>query len=192
MDELTIIVAPIILGGGKRLFEGFEQDVELEHIGVRQSPLATFIDYRVAKQARADLPRRPPPVPADWNPSKPLEEQSGRAEHAELMDALVEDGFIVLGGPLADEHRVVLVCEAGSRKSSTRRSPATRGRGRTSRPRPSSRGRSGSTTPRQWVLGDRRAAYGFDVAAHVGHRLRVRVAKRLLHTAHVLLGPGRT
>jgi dihydrofolate reductase len=49
VDELTIIVAPIILGGGKRLFEGFEQDVELEHIGVRQSPLATFIDYRVAK-----------------------------------------------------------------------------------------------------------------------------------------------
>ena len=49
VDELTIIVAPVILGGGKRLFEGFEQDVELEHIGVRQSPLATFIDYRVAK-----------------------------------------------------------------------------------------------------------------------------------------------
>lgn len=47
VDELTTIVAPVILGGGKRLFEGFEQDVELEHLGVRQSPLATFIDYRV-------------------------------------------------------------------------------------------------------------------------------------------------
>jgi dihydrofolate reductase len=47
VDELTIIVAPVILGGGKRLFEGFTKDVELEHLGVRQSPFATLIDYRV-------------------------------------------------------------------------------------------------------------------------------------------------
>ena len=47
VDELTIIVAPVILGGGKRLFDGFAQSLELEHIGVRQSPFATFIDYRV-------------------------------------------------------------------------------------------------------------------------------------------------
>jgi dihydrofolate reductase len=47
VDELTIIVAPVILGGGKRLFDGFDRDVELEHLGVRQSPFATFIDYRV-------------------------------------------------------------------------------------------------------------------------------------------------
>ena len=47
VDELTIIIAPVILGGGKRLFEGFTKDVELEHLGVRQSPFATFIDYRV-------------------------------------------------------------------------------------------------------------------------------------------------
>lgn len=48
VDELTIIVAPVILGGGKRLFEGFTRDVELEHLGVRQSAFATFIDYRVS------------------------------------------------------------------------------------------------------------------------------------------------
>ena len=47
VDQLTIIVAPVILGGGKHLFEGFSKSVELEHIGVRQSPLATFVDYRV-------------------------------------------------------------------------------------------------------------------------------------------------
>lgn len=46
VDELTIIVAPVILGGGKRLFDGFTRDVELEHLGVRQSDFATFIDYR--------------------------------------------------------------------------------------------------------------------------------------------------
>jgi dihydrofolate reductase len=48
VDELTIVVAPVVLGGGKRLFEGFTRSLDLEHIGLRQSPLATFIDYRVA------------------------------------------------------------------------------------------------------------------------------------------------
>jgi len=47
VEELTIIVAPVVLGGGKRLFEGFEHDVELENLGVRQSRYATFVDYRV-------------------------------------------------------------------------------------------------------------------------------------------------
>lgn len=49
VDELGIVIAPVVLGGGKRLFEGFDGDVDLEHIGVRQSPFATFIDYRVVK-----------------------------------------------------------------------------------------------------------------------------------------------
>jgi hypothetical protein len=30
------------------------------------------------------------------------------------MDALVDEGFIILGGPLSDEHRVVHVVEAAS------------------------------------------------------------------------------
>ena len=49
VDELSIIVAPIVLGGGKRLFEGFERRVELEQLGVRQSAFATFIEYRVKR-----------------------------------------------------------------------------------------------------------------------------------------------
>jgi dihydrofolate reductase len=47
VDELTIIIAPVILGDGKQLFDGFSKSLELEHLGVRQSELATFIDYRV-------------------------------------------------------------------------------------------------------------------------------------------------
>jgi dihydrofolate reductase len=47
VDELTVIIAPVILGGGKRLFEGFTRSLDLEHLGVRQSQYATFIDYRV-------------------------------------------------------------------------------------------------------------------------------------------------
>jgi hypothetical protein len=49
-----------------------------------------------------------------WDPSRPLEEQSGWAAHASFMDGLVDEGFVVLGGPLADEHRVVLAVEAQS------------------------------------------------------------------------------
>jgi dihydrofolate reductase len=48
VDELTIIVAPVVLGGGKRLFEGFSKSLDLEQIGVRQSRFATFLSYRVA------------------------------------------------------------------------------------------------------------------------------------------------
>jgi dihydrofolate reductase len=51
VDELSIVIAPLTLGGGKRLFDGFSKAVELEHVGVRQSPFATFIDYRVIKRA---------------------------------------------------------------------------------------------------------------------------------------------
>jgi hypothetical protein len=46
-----------------------------------------------------------------WDPSLPLERQSGWDEHAAFMDGLVDAGFVVLGGPLADERRVVLAIE---------------------------------------------------------------------------------
>jgi uncharacterized protein YciI len=49
-----------------------------------------------------------------WDPALPLEEQSDWDAHASFMDGLAEAGFIVLGGPLADEHRVVHVVEAES------------------------------------------------------------------------------
>ena len=50
----------------------------------------------------------------EWDASRPLEEQSGWGAHAEFMDGLVGSGFVVLGGPLADEQRVILVVEAAS------------------------------------------------------------------------------
>ena len=49
LEELSISIAPLILGAGKRLFEGFDQDIELEHVGVLQSPFATHITYRVKR-----------------------------------------------------------------------------------------------------------------------------------------------
>jgi hypothetical protein len=50
----------------------------------------------------------------EWDASRPLEGQSGWPEHASFMDGLVESGFVLLGGPLGDEHRVVHVVEAES------------------------------------------------------------------------------
>ncbi len=50
----------------------------------------------------------------EWDPSRPMEQQSDWPAHAAFMDGLVDAGFIVLGGPLADEHRVVHVVEAES------------------------------------------------------------------------------
>jgi uncharacterized protein YciI len=49
-----------------------------------------------------------------WDSSLPLEQQSEFAAHATFMDALVDEGFIVLGGPLADEFRVIEAIEAES------------------------------------------------------------------------------
>ena len=49
-----------------------------------------------------------------WDRSRPMEEQSDWDAHAAFMDALVDGGFIVLGGPLADEERVAHVIEAES------------------------------------------------------------------------------
>ncbi len=49
-----------------------------------------------------------------WDPSRPMEEQSDWPAHAAFMDGLVASGFVVLGGPLADERRVVLAIDAES------------------------------------------------------------------------------
>lgn len=52
-----------------------------------------------------------------WQPGLPLEEQSDWPAHASFMDGLVAAGFIVLGGPLFDEHRVVHAVEAESEEA---------------------------------------------------------------------------
>jgi uncharacterized protein YciI len=50
----------------------------------------------------------------EWDLARPMEEQTGWPAHAEFMNELVDRGFIILGGPLSDEHRVVLAIEAKS------------------------------------------------------------------------------
>jgi len=52
----------------------------------------------------------------NWNESRLRREQDGWDAHAAFMDALVDDGFIVLGGPVGDGdgHSALLVVEAES------------------------------------------------------------------------------
>jgi uncharacterized protein YciI len=49
-----------------------------------------------------------------YDPAVPMERQPLWSEHASFMNGLVDDGFIVLGGPLGDEHRVVHAVQAES------------------------------------------------------------------------------
>jgi uncharacterized protein YciI len=49
-----------------------------------------------------------------WDRARPMEEQSDWPAHAAFMNELVDAGLIVLGGPLADEVRVVHAVEAES------------------------------------------------------------------------------
>lgn len=49
VDELAISVAPVILGAGKRLFEGFDRDIDLEVIATVGSPYATHVRYAVVR-----------------------------------------------------------------------------------------------------------------------------------------------
>jgi hypothetical protein len=50
-----------------------------------------------------------------WDPARGLREQAAWDAHAEFMDALVEDGFVALGGPLGTE-RALLVVAADSER----------------------------------------------------------------------------
>jgi dihydrofolate reductase len=46
---LAISIAPVILGRGKRLFDHFDQDIDLEIQSVHNSPYATHIVYTVKR-----------------------------------------------------------------------------------------------------------------------------------------------
>jgi uncharacterized protein YciI len=66
-------------------------------------------DYYLVERARG---------PA-WDHSRRRREQNGWDEHAAFMDALVEEGIVVLGGPVGegDGENVLLVMDADSEET---------------------------------------------------------------------------
>lgn len=49
-----------------------------------------------------------------WNPNVPMREQAAWPEHAEFMNELARQGFVVVGGVIGDGERTLLVIEASS------------------------------------------------------------------------------
>ncbi len=47
-----------------------------------------------------------------WDPGRGIREQDAWDEHAAFMDRLVDDGFVILGGPVGDGQHVLLAIEA--------------------------------------------------------------------------------
>jgi uncharacterized protein YciI len=56
------------------------------------------------------------PGPA-WDRSRPMRAQDRWDAHAAFMDALAEEGFIVLGGPLGGESRFLIVVDAADERA---------------------------------------------------------------------------
>jgi uncharacterized protein YciI len=47
-----------------------------------------------------------------WDPSCQIRDQDGWDEHAAFMDGLVDDGFIILGGPVGDGEQTLHAVDA--------------------------------------------------------------------------------
>jgi hypothetical protein len=51
-----------------------------------------------------------------WNDAQPLEGQDDWRAHADFMNGLVADGFVLLGGPLVDTPDVLLIVRAADQR----------------------------------------------------------------------------
>jgi uncharacterized protein YciI len=47
-----------------------------------------------------------------WDSSRPIREQCDWAGHAAFMDGLVDDGFLIIGGPIGDGAQTLHAVEA--------------------------------------------------------------------------------
>jgi uncharacterized protein YciI len=58
---------------------------------------------------------------AGWDTSRAIRQQRNWTEHAEFMNDLVADGFILLGGPVGDGQQTLHVVEAANEEQVRRR-----------------------------------------------------------------------
>jgi len=54
VDELAISTAPVVLGAGKTLFEGFDHELDLDILSAHQSPWAVHVRYAVRAEPAAE------------------------------------------------------------------------------------------------------------------------------------------
>jgi uncharacterized protein len=50
-----------------------------------------------------------------WDATRPIRDQNGWDEHAAFMDGLVDQGFIILGGPVGDGAQTLHVVRAADK-----------------------------------------------------------------------------
>ena len=84
-----------------------------------------------------------------WDWSRDMREQDDWQAHAAFMDELTAEGFIVLGGPVGDGRRVLLIVEAADEVSIEKRLAADPWAGTLLRIGRSNRGRSCCAVPRR-------------------------------------------
>jgi uncharacterized protein YciI len=51
-----------------------------------------------------------------WDATRERREQPGWHEHAAFMDNLLEDGHVILGGPIGDGEQVLVIVEAADER----------------------------------------------------------------------------
>jgi uncharacterized protein YciI len=51
-----------------------------------------------------------------WDATRERREQQGWDEHAAFMDNLLEDGYVILGGPIGDGEQVLVIVEAADER----------------------------------------------------------------------------
>jgi uncharacterized protein YciI len=54
-----------------------------------------------------------------WDPSRPIRDQDLWDEHAAFMDGLVDDGFVILGGPVGAGEQTLHMVEAADERDIT-------------------------------------------------------------------------
>jgi hypothetical protein len=62
-----------------------------------------------------------------WDSTRPIREQDGWDEHAAFMDGLVDDGFVIMGGPVGNGEQTLHVVEAADERDVRHASPGIRG-----------------------------------------------------------------
>jgi uncharacterized protein YciI len=80
-------------GRGDRSYPSLAELIQpCEPSAPRACSLAAVADYFLVERAKGSA----------WDHSKRRREQAGWDAHAAFMDALAEEGFVVLGGPIGD------------------------------------------------------------------------------------------